>query len=50
LYAETQVLNKRESRTKPDRGIIYVETRTFNQKNEKVLTFKRRVLIPKKNV
>jgi len=50
LYAETEVLNKRESRTKPDRGIIYVETRIFNQKNEKVLTFRRRVLIPKKNV
>lgn len=50
LYAETEVLNIRESRTKLDRGIIYVETRVFNQKNKKVLTFRRRVLIPKKNV
>ncbi len=50
LYAETEVLNIRESRSKSDRGIIYVETKAYNQKNEKVLTFRRHILIPKKNV
>src|ERR1700683_1215937 len=27
LYAETEVLEKRESESKPDRGIVYIETR-----------------------
>lgn len=48
LYAETEILDVRESRSKKDRGIIYVETRAFNQDNIKVLSFRRKVLIPKK--
>lgn len=48
IYAETEVLEKRESATKPDRGIVYVETRVRNQNGEPVLTFRRRVLIPKR--
>lgn len=47
LYAETEILDIRESRTKPDRGIIYVETCAFNQDHVKVLSFRRKVLIPK---
>lgn len=50
IYAETEILSARESRTKPDRGIIYVETRAFNQRKEKVLTFRRHVLIMKRKV
>jgi acyl dehydratase len=46
IRAETRVLDVRKSKSKPDRGIIYVETTAFNQNNEKVLTFRRRVLIP----
>jgi acyl dehydratase len=46
LRAETEVLNVRLSTSKPDRGIVYVETRGFNQRNERILTFRRRVLIP----
>jgi len=49
LIAETEILETRESETKPDRGILHVETRAFNQNNEKVLTFRRNILIPKKN-
>ena len=49
IYAETEILDKRESKSKPDRGIVYVETKACNQNNEKVLTFRRHVLIPKKN-
>ncbi|MCI0621241.1 MAG: MaoC family dehydratase [Acidobacteria bacterium] len=48
LYAESRILSKRESESKPDRGLILVETRGFNQKNETVLTLKRTVLIPKR--
>lgn len=48
LNVETEVLSKRESRSKNDRGIVYVETRAFNQNQELVLTFRRHILIPKK--
>lgn len=47
IYAETKVVAKRESQSKPDRGIVTVETRGFNQRGETVLTLRRRVLIPK---
>jgi acyl dehydratase len=47
LYAETRVLDKVVSRSKPDRGIVHVETRVFNQRDETVMTFRRRVLIPR---
>ncbi len=50
LYAETEVLEKKPSTSKPDRGIVYVETRAQNQNGDTVLTFRRRVLIPKRNV
>jgi acyl dehydratase len=48
IYAETDVLEKRESASKPDRGIVYVETRGRNQHGEVVLEFRRRVLVPKR--
>ena len=48
LYADSEVLEKTDSRSKPDRGVIYVETRARNQRNEQVLTLRRRVLIPKR--
>src|SRR5690625_4340918 len=48
MYAETRVLEVRGSQTKPDRGIIYVETKVTNQNKELVLTFRRHVLIKKK--
>lgn len=48
IYAETEILSRRESKSKTDRGIIYVETRAFNQKGERVITFRRHVLIRKK--
>ena len=34
LRATTTVLEKRESKSKPDRGIIRVRTTTFNQRDE----------------
>ncbi len=48
LYCRTKVINKRESITKPDRGIIYVETIGFNQEGIAVISFRRNVLIKKK--
>lgn len=50
VYAKTTVLEKQESKSKPDRGIIYVETIAYNQNHESVLSFRRKVLIKKKGL
>lgn len=50
IRAETEILEKRSSKSKEDRGIVYIETRAFNQKNEKVLTLRRHILIPRKPI
>ena len=47
VYAESTVLDVRESASKPDRGVVSVETRAWNQHGETVLRFRRKVLIPK---
>jgi acyl dehydratase len=49
IRAETLVLDKVESSSKPDRGIVTVETRGINQRGEEVCYFKRKVMVPKKN-
>ncbi len=46
IYAETRVLDKKLSRSKPDRGVVTVETIGYNQRGETVLSFKRSVLVP----
>lgn len=48
LYAESEVLEKRESASKPDRGIVAIETRGFNQNQERVIVLRRRYLAPKR--
>ena len=48
IYAKTKVLEKQESKTKPDRGIVHVETIAFNQHGVEVLSFRRKVLIKKR--
>lgn len=48
LYARTRVISKRDSNSKPDRGIVYVETIGYNQKGEDVISFRRNVLVKKK--
>lgn len=49
IYAETEILSVRDSKSKPDRGVVYVETKAYNQHNDLVLTYRRNVLIPKRN-
>lgn len=49
LYAESEVLERRESASKPDRGIVSIETRAFNQNRERVLVLRRRFLAPKRS-
>jgi len=45
LYSESTVLEKTDSTSKSDRGVVYVETRGKNQKGEVVLTLRRRILM-----
>ena len=49
IYAETKVLDKKESQSKPDRGVVSVESRGFNQRGEEVCYFRRRVMVPKRS-
>ncbi len=50
IYVRTNVLSKRESKSKPDRGIVYVESIAFNQDGVDVLSFRRNVLVKKRDV
>lgn len=50
IYVKTKVLDKRESQSKKDRGIVYVETIAYNQNGVDVLSFRRKVLVKKRNV
>lgn len=45
LYATTRVLARRESRSRPDQGIVTVLTEGLNQRGETVMSFKRTVLV-----
>ena len=49
IYVRSKILDKRESKNKVDRGIIYVESIAYNQNGVDVLSFKRKILIKKKN-
>ena len=48
IYAESQVLEVRESRSRPDRGVVSIESRAFNQRDEQILTLRRRFLVHKR--
>ena len=48
LFVESEVLEKRESKSKPDRGTVKVHTRVFNQDGTLVAEFKRLVLVPRR--
>ena len=50
LYARTEILACRESKSKKDRGIVYVETTGYNQNGVDVIRFRRHVLIKKREV
>jgi acyl dehydratase len=43
------VLGKRESNTRPDRGVVTVETKGFNQRGEEVCYFRRKVMVWKRD-
>ena len=49
LFCESEVLEKKESQSKPDRGTVKVHTRVLNQDGVLVAEFKRLVLVPRKS-
>lgn len=48
IYAESEVIAKRESSSRPTQGIITVQTRGINQNKEVFMSFQRTVLVYKK--
>jgi acyl dehydratase len=43
------VLDKTESKSKDDRGVVYVETKGYNQDGVLVCVFRRKVMVPKQS-
>lgn len=48
LYAESKIVSKRESNSRPTQGIVTIETRGFNQDGAVVMTFERTMLVYKR--
>jgi acyl dehydratase len=48
LYSETEVLEVRESKSRPQQGIVGVKTRGYNQSGELVVEMQRSVLVWKR--
>jgi itaconyl-CoA hydratase len=48
IYSQSEVLEARESRSRPDVGIVTVRTTGFTQRGETVITFKRTIMIYKR--
>jgi len=46
LRAETEVLEKRGSQSRPGFGIVTVRTRGLNQRDEVVIEFERTIMLP----
>ena len=48
LYAESQVVDKRESKSRPTAGLVTVSTAGHNQDRKVVCTFERTILVAKR--
>jgi itaconyl-CoA hydratase len=48
LYAESEVLEVRESKSRPTQGIVTTRTRAFNQDSVMVMEFVRSSLVPRR--
>jgi itaconyl-CoA hydratase len=47
--AESTIVDKRESKSRPNEGILTVDTRAFNQRRELVLSYRRNLLVYKRD-
>jgi acyl dehydratase len=45
IYAESEVLEARASKSRPTNGVVRVRTRGFNQRGETVIEYERTVLV-----
>jgi len=49
IYSYSEVLDKRESKSRPNVGIVKVKTNGYNQRGEIIMTYKRTFMIYKKD-
>jgi acyl dehydratase len=49
IYAKSEVLEKRESKSRPNRGIVRVQTTGLNQNGVVVMEFKRTFMVSKRD-
>lgn len=49
LYSESEVLEVRESRSRPGQGIVRIETRGYNQHGDRVIEYVRAVMVFKRD-
>ena len=47
IHAQTEILDIRESKSRPSCNVTYIETKAFNQHDKLVLTLRRHILVPK---
>jgi acyl dehydratase len=47
LYAKSEILEVRPSKSRPDRGLIRVRTTTYNQNDEAVQSFVGNLIVPR---
>ncbi|MBU0519800.1 MaoC family dehydratase [bacterium] len=47
IRARTRIVEVKLSKTKPDRGVVTVITKAYNQNGDTVLSLRRKILIPK---
>ena len=50
IYAESELLDKRESRSRPAQAVLHVRTRAVNQDGLEVCSFERKLLIYKRGL
>ncbi len=49
LHAKSEVLEVRPSKSRPDRGLIKVQTTTLNQNDEAVQIFTAKLIVPRRS-
>jgi acyl dehydratase len=48
IYSQSEVLEKRESKSRPNIGIVTVKTTGYNQEGKSVITFRRTLMVYKR--
>lgn len=48
IYAESEVMGKRESKSRPTQGVVNIRTRAFKQDGVQFMSYDRAMLMPKR--